>query len=675
MNQNVTNAAFLAAIRANSEEYPEGTAQWVCHWHDQNTRWNGQKYDPSVNIEHEDKNTYFCISMLKPVNGKIQRKKENFAALPCIVLDDVGTKATRPSLEPSWILETSPENYQYGYILDRPITDPSEADEIMKAVIDAGYCDKSAGGPATRYMRLPVGSNSKPEHIAANGGKPWQHILKTWHPERKFSLKQLIEGLDLKFNDPKEPLAPDNISNAISERINDSDLIYQILNHESYHNNLLVLTARYQARGMKRNDIIETLTGVLQGNGDTSERAKERLKDIPRMVDSAILKFQPPKKKFSIASAAEFANRKQADWLIKNILPQTGLAMVFGESGAGKSFFVLNIVGAIARGVPWEGHKIKKSYKVLYIAAEGAEGFRKRLRAYAVHNQVDLNNISLKVLDGAPNIYAEDTEALIQAILETGEADVIVFDTLAQVTAGANENAGEDMGLVMARCQEISKACNALVILVHHSGKDASKGSRGWSGLKAPLDTEITISKQENSRVAKISKQKDGEEGQVFAFNLHEVCLENDDDGDPVTSCIVVFNPILNIERKTKKLGKWEKVIMDAVGELSGIGSHSVSIGTLLDKAQEAYPYDSGQNPLKPKRDSRRDSAHRALGRLSADGVLTNDNGEIYLPHLRISPQMIECEDAKSGANSSHLPQHPIGVRNCEAYRNLDDFI
>ena len=82
-----------------------------------------------------------------------------------------------------------------------------------------------------------------------------------------------------------------------------------------------------------------------------------------------------------------------------------------------------------------------------------------------------------------------------------------LIDTLAQVTPGANENSGEHMNAIIKRCQRIMSELNCLVIIVHHSGKDASRGSRGWSGMRAALDTEINIQAKASESVAKISKQ------------------------------------------------------------------------------------------------------------------------------------------------------------------------
>lgn len=117
--------------------------------------------------------------------------------------------------------------------------------------------------------------------------------------------------------------------------------------------------------------------------------------------------------------------------------------------------------------------------------------------------------------------------------------DVIVIDTMAAVTAGSNENSGEDMGKLLAHCKWIHKETGALVLLIAHSGKDSSRGIRGWSGTKAALDAEIEITRNGDYRTATVTKLKDSEDGASYPFKLKTVDLGLDADGVMVTSCVV----------------------------------------------------------------------------------------------------------------------------------------
>ena len=80
---------------------------------------------------------------------------------------------------------------------------------------------------------------------------------------------------------------------------------------------------------------------------------------------------------------------------------------------------------------------------------------------------------------------------------EKGEIALIVVDTLSRAMAGANENTSEDMSQFIKNCDILRNISNAHLMIVHHTGKDAAKGARGSSALKAALDTEIELDVQQ----------------------------------------------------------------------------------------------------------------------------------------------------------------------------------
>lgn len=180
---------------------------------------------------------------------------------------------------------------------------------------------------------------------------------------------------------------------------------------------------------------------------------------------------------------------------------------------------------------------------MVYVCAEGARGFKARLRAYANEHKVELAQLPAVIAD-APNLLEpKDAAALTHAIIawvqRQGKVDVVVIDTLSATTPGGNENSGEDMGLVLSHCKFISRQTGALVVLIHHSGKDSTKGARGWSGLRAAADAEIEIIRNGDYRVANVTKMKDGTDGESYAFKLKVVPLGFDTHGEEETSCVV----------------------------------------------------------------------------------------------------------------------------------------
>lgn len=252
---------------------------------------------------------------------------------------------------------------------------------------------------------------------------------------------------------------------------------------------------------------------------------------------------EAPKLKFIGERAFDFCGKADPEWIIRNVLPAAELVYVYGESGSGKSFFVLDMCAALVRGLPWRDHKVKKC-RVSYVCAEGAGGFRKRLRAYAKANDIRLQDLDIVIFSLPPRLQDKaDAVALAKGIEASGGADIVVFDTLAQCTAGTNENSGEDMGAVLSNLKGISrKLGGAMNLIVHHSGKDSSKGLRGWSGGHAAADCVIEVVRVNDHRAATVTKQKDGEDGGEFGFRLDEVVLGFDDEDNPITSCVLSHN-------------------------------------------------------------------------------------------------------------------------------------
>lgn len=276
--------------------------------------------------------------------------------------------------------------------------------------------------------------------------------------------------------------------------------------------------------------------------------------------------------RFAVVPFADFANRPAPGWVIKGVLPQADLVVAYGPSTAGKSFVLIDMGMAIARGVPWRGKKVRQG-RVVYICAEGAGGFRNRLKAYAIANEIDPKGVPFGVINAAPNfLLKKDVDDVREAINAAEGAEVIIVDTLAQVTPGANENAAEDMGEAIANARAVGAATGAMVILVHHMGKDTTKGGRGWSGIKAAADAEFEIMRDEvaDKRWIETTKQKDGPDNGRWGFRLQEVRIGEDEDGDPITSCVIADAdpPVVERKSRVRSWGEWEKAVMDAMALL-----------------------------------------------------------------------------------------------------------
>lgn len=378
---------------------------------------------------------------------------------------------------------------------------------------------------------------------------------------------------------------------ALSHRRDDHDKALHYLWREQ------CLKGKPKARPMiASTDDFEDISGDAQSQGPSGES-------------------KPKKRRFEFQQAALYTQRAPAKWLIKGVLPQADVGAAFGESGSGKSFLVLDMVMAIAAGTNWAGHPVAQG-SVAYICAEGAGGFAKRLQAYADYYLADLSTLPVHVLGDAPNfLMADDIKDVIGGVRDIGPIKLIVVDTLAQVTAGGNENSGEDMGKALMHCRKLAQATGAMVLLVAHSGKNADRGLRGWSGIKGALDVEILIERADEHRAATITKMKDGTgEGAEYPFKLETVAIGQDEDGDDITSCVVRFEQTKGARGKAKKApikGVWQQTLVRQLMTLGAL-TGAPTTTELIDAAVAQMPAEEG------KRDRRREQFLRALEALVA---------------------------------------------------------
>jgi hypothetical protein len=356
--------------------------------------------------------------------------------------------------------------------------------------------------------------------------------------------------------------------------------------------------------------------------------------DFEVVGDGATAEAAPAaRSRFAALTAVEFMDRPPVRWTVKRVLPEQGLAMVFGPSTAGKSFFTLDLVMAVARGVTWRDRKVKQG-PVVYVVAEGAGGFPDRLRAYAEHHGVDLADVPLRLIPAAPNLLEKgDVKELVAELQRAGEQRVIVIDTLAQVTPGADENSGQDMGRAVAHCNAIAKATGALVLLVGHPGKDESRGVRGWSGLFAAFDAVLQIEMSDEHRVATVAKMKDGQgQGDEFGFKLTSVLLGQDEDAEDITSCVLAHDgrALPKEQRKKAPKGNIERLVLRTAGVMrdfpAGVTTHQ-----LIEAAVNELPAPEG------KRDRRREVVLRAIEALVADNHLSVTGGFVSVEHVENS--------------------------------------
>jgi KaiC/GvpD/RAD55 family RecA-like ATPase len=197
-------------------------------------------------------------------------------------------------------------------------------------------------------------------------------------------------------------------------------------------------------------------------------------------------------------------------WLVAGVLPQPGLATLYGPPGDGKTFFMLSLAFSVATGRPFLGLEVRRG-PVVYVLGEGLGGLKHRLRALKTmnrhHGPAGLHFVRSPVQLHEP-LHVHGLCNAVAATLTRVPA-LIVFDTLARSMVGGDENSARDVGEAIAGADYVREQFGATVVLVHHSQK-AGELERGSSALRAAADTMLSLKADDGLLTLEVTKQKDG---------------------------------------------------------------------------------------------------------------------------------------------------------------------
>jgi hypothetical protein len=267
--------------------------------------------------------------------------------------------------------------------------------------------------------------------------------------------------------------------------------------------------------------------------------------------------------RFTFLTTDQLQSLPKTTWRVKGLFPDKGLASIYGPSGSGKSFLALDLMAAIVLGTSFYGGKTN-TCPVVYVALEGTGGIARRIEAYEKHHNIKLPN-TFRIVTDMLSLFNSEAKIFAAAVKEAGlDVGVIVIDTLAQSAPGMDENSSADMGQIISNAQLLQRETNGLVVLIHHTGKDASRGARGHSSLFAALDAAIEVKRPASGREWHRAKVKDGEDGVITSFRLEHVVLGTDEDGDDISSCVAVSD-LFRKPPLAQPKGKNQIVVLDAL--------------------------------------------------------------------------------------------------------------
>lgn len=298
----------------------------------------------------------------------------------------------------------------------------------------------------------------------------------------------------------------------------------------------------------------EDITDWKEKGGGSAEKLLGLIQGAPAWIPVA------PRSAFNAMSWHDLDQPGQEmEYLVHGMLTVGDRSMLAGPSGSGKTFLATHLAMCIARGQDFLGRPVTQG-GVIYQAGEGARGLKKRIKAYRTHFAVgDAEDVPFVLLPSRIDLFSKDgdTQKLIDEInawrpVLNPPLKMVVVDTFSKATAGADENSGKDVSIVMENVDRIATECDVHVMVVHHMNADGKK-LRGHTSLYADVDQVLLVANDESTRVRTLTlaKQKDDEDGVKIDFSLAQVLIGYDATVErDITSCVVLS---VNEKERLKK--------------------------------------------------------------------------------------------------------------------------
>ncbi len=262
------------------------------------------------------------------------------------------------------------------------------------------------------------------------------------------------------------------------------------------------------------------------------------LREVEEMLRAEGIEL--PRAKFEPLRANKLKFASSLEWRIKRLLPRVGVVVFYGAPESFKSFIAMNILAAIDASEAWAGLKTERC-PVLYIQAEAPGSFAKRIAG--VHKaKSTLVSDDFRVITVAPNLgtMKGDLAELIQDIDASAiTPGVIVIDTMS-ASLGCGEENGIGTQLFLANARELSNRFKALVIAIHHPGREGGN-PRGHSSIEGNADGIVRFDRvvDQLATTLSVEKLKDEEHNFSLKARLARIVIGHDEDGDEISTLVV----------------------------------------------------------------------------------------------------------------------------------------
>jgi len=526
----IENSTFLNCL---AESAAEGTFLWTNAFTGDpglpHAPWGGSKYLPEQSDVDSlvNRNTYYSVAALRPQNGVVRRKNDYFDRLLVLVADD--PDITKLNGEASYIIETSPGNYQVGLFISS--SDPIAADinyvnGLLSAMASVGLMPVDASGNnAVRYCRLPVGQNQKPKN------NNFQHVLKEWNPEIEYSLMEAAEVFGVTFDSVEDVKASGSTYEPQDKKI--EDLIDNIITGDSLHHSLIRLAGSLVASGLHPGAVTNVLRSLMERSArkiKDYKTWKERYDYIPEAVRSAE-KFAPEEEEEILATGEsehvyDLDTLKPVEFVIDGFISNK-ITVIAGPPGVGKTSLLVPLAFHAAHLCDSDSEiKPVLRRRVIYVT-EDADQVERIIYGICKHEQLKEPKEGFRYwfrIENARRKKGEDLASFIKNMrneysLNLGSdhnnyvvEPLIVLDTSNATIDLDNENDNAEAGKIIA---EIKSAIGrSAVWLVAHTSKVTSRteveqmSARGAGAFEGDANAVAYLLNIEGSRFLTLGKRR-----------------------------------------------------------------------------------------------------------------------------------------------------------------------
>jgi AAA domain len=292
------------------------------------------------------------------------------------------------------------------------------------------------------------------------------------------------------------------------------------------------------------------------------------IEDDPRIVR---LVDKTPSKIEYLTGASLADEAKAPVYLINNVLETDAHGTLLGASQSFKSFMALSMAVSICTGTDFFGHTAFISGKVVYVCGEGFGALGRRIKAISVHSGLPLDNLYIvKTPITIDDRYLMDK---LRGLINEISPALVIFDTFSSLVSEANEDKNAEVAKVLNLVRNTCRNGVTSSIIVHHYGKDESKGARGAYAFRANSDFEYVMARNNDGMNAILSckKMKDGEFFKDIGVLAQIIDLDMvRQDGEKTTSLVMVSSDILASESKKRlspRLSNILQALHDAINK------------------------------------------------------------------------------------------------------------